>query len=168
MRVILSTVLLSLLSGMGLRLDPGNPSTLNRFQNDFLYLINKARTTGCKCGKTYMPPVEPLIWNSLLESSANSHAQDMYKQRYLAHISLSGKTIKLRIEEAGYTLTGMRAYAFGENIAAGQRSIDQVMSSWLRSEGHCKNIMSRNFKEIGVAKANLYWVQDFGMRVARN
>ncbi len=168
MRLILTIPMLVLLSCMGLRSDPGNPESLNRFQNDFLTRINKVRASGCKCGRTNMPPVEPLSWNPLLERSAYGHAQDMYRRRYFAHTSLSGKTIKNRLEEAGYTLSGMRTYAFGENIAAGQKSIDQVMTSWLKSEGHCKNIMSQNFKEIGVAESNLYWVQDFGMRVARN
>ncbi len=167
-RLTLAIPMLVLLSCMGMRSDPGESASLNRFQNDFLTRINKVRTAGCKCGKTYMPPVEPLSWNSLLERSAYAHALDMSKRRYFNHTSLSGKTIKNRLEEAGYTLTGMRTYAFGENIAAGQKSIDQVMTSWLKSEGHCKNIMSKNFKEIGVAETNLYWVQDFGMRVGRN
>ncbi|MEJ7692714.1 CAP domain-containing protein [Daejeonella sp.] len=167
-RLTLAITLLALLSCMGMRSDPGKSASLNRFQNDFLTRINNVRTAGCKCGKTYMPPVEPLSWNSLLERSAYGHALDMSTRRYFNHTSLSGKTIKNRLEEAGYNLTGMRTYAFGENIAAGQKSIDQVMTSWLKSEGHCKNIMSPHFKEIGVAETNLHWVQDFGMRVARN
>jgi len=153
---------------MGFRVEPGKSVALNRFQSDFLTRINNVRTAGCKCGKTYMPPVEPLRWSALLERSAYRHAQDMSGRRYFAHTNLAGKTIKNRFEEAGYSFSGMRAYAFGENIAAGQRSIDQVMSGWLRSEGHCKNIMSKNFQEIGVAEFNLYWVQDFGMRAAWN
>ncbi len=164
MRLTLTIPVLVLLSCMGLRPDPGNPASLNKFQNEFLKRVNKIRTSGCKCGRTYMPPVEPLTWNNSLESSAFNHARDMYRRRYFAHTSLSGKTIKNRIEEAGYTLSGMRSYAYGENIAAGQRSIEQVMNSWIKSEGHCKNIMSKNFKEIGVAETNLYWVQDFGRR----
>ena len=168
MRLILTIPVLALLSCIGLRPDPGNSASLNRFQNEFLTRVNKVRTSGCKCGKTYMPPVQPLQWNSLLESSASNHARDMYKRRYFAHTSLSGKTIKNRLEDAGYTLSGMRTYAYGENIASGQKSIEEVMKGWLKSEGHCKNIMSARFKEIGVAEENLYWVQDFGMRIARD
>ena len=167
-RLTLTIPLLVLLICMGMRPDPSESVSLNRFQTDFLTRINSVRTSGCKCGNIYMPPVEPLGWSNLLERSAYGHALDMSKRRYFAHTSLSGKTIKSRLEDAGYILTGMRAYAFGENIAAGQRSIDQVMASWLRSEGHCKNIMNKNFTEIGVAETNFYWVQDFGMRVARN
>ncbi|HEY1009551.1 MAG TPA: CAP domain-containing protein [Daejeonella sp.] len=164
MRFILTIPALALLSCMALKTDPGKPASSNNFQNEFLNRVNKLRTSGCKCGRTYMPPVEPVTWNNALENSAFNHARDMYRRRYFAHTSLSGKSIKNRIEEAGYTLSGLRSYAYGENIAAGQKSIDQVMSSWIRSEGHCKNIMNKNFREIGVAEVNLYWVQDFGAR----
>ncbi len=158
MRLTLTLSMLVLLSCMGMRPAPASSASLNRFQDDFLTRINAVRASGCKCGKTAMPPAPPLVWNTLLEKSAFGHAQDMYRRRYFAHTSLTGKTIKNRLEEAGYTLTGMRSYAFGENIAVGQKSIDQVMNSWLKSEGHCKNIMNKNFKEIGVAETNLYWV----------
>ncbi|MGV3685160.1 MAG: CAP domain-containing protein [Daejeonella sp.] len=164
MRFILTIPALALLSCMALKNDPDKPASSNNFQNEFLNRVNKLRTSGCKCGRTYMPPVEPVTWNNALENSAFNHARDMYRRRYFAHTSLSGKSIKNRIEEAGYTLSGLRSYAYGENIAAGQKSIDQVMNSWIRSEGHCKNIMNKNFREIGVAEVNLYWVQDFGAR----
>lgn len=166
MRFILTVPLLILISCFGRKTDPGSPSYAN-FQKEFLRHINKVRASGCKCGNTYMPPVAPLSWNKLLERSASGHARDMYRRNYFAHLSRSGKSIKNRIEDAGYTLTGMRTYAIGENIAAGQRSIEEVMRSWIASEGHCKNIMSKNFREIGVAETNFYWVQDFGMRVPK-
>ncbi len=160
--------LLAILSYIAPKFHPGNSEQLNKFQKELLSKINNVRKSGCRCGRTYMPPVEPLNWNGNLERSASAHAQDMFRRRYFAHTSLSGKTIKNRLEDAGYTLTRMRTYAFGENIAVGQRSIDEVLKSWLNSEGHCKNIMSKTFREVGVAEINRYWVQDFGMRVARD
>jgi uncharacterized protein YkwD len=36
------------------------------------------------------------------------------------------------------------------------------MNGWLGSEGHCKNIMSANLKEVGVAREGNYWTEDFG------
>lgn len=168
MRIIFTIPAFVLMSCIGLGAGPGNPSSLNNFQNEFLNRVNRIRASGCKCGNTYMPPVAPLAWNYSLESSAYSHARDMSRRKYFAHTSLSGKSIKKRIEDAGYTLSGMRSYAYGENIAAGQKSISQVMNSWIKSEGHCKNIMNNSFKDIGVAEVNLYWVQDFGMRAAKD
>jgi len=69
-----------------------------------------------------------------------------------------------RIVMAGYIFKGYRSFMVGENIAEGQMSIAQVMQGWIKSEGHCKNLMNPGFKEIGVAENNHYWVQDFGGR----
>lgn len=140
--------------------------TFSGLRSEFLHRINLIRTSGCNCGKSYMPPVPPLSWNKILEIAALEHAKDMAKNRYFSHNSLSGKTVKQRIEDNGYKASGMRLYYVGENIAMGQRSVEQVMQSWIKSEGHCKNMMSKNFKEIGVAQNKLYWVQDFGMRIS--
>jgi uncharacterized protein YkwD len=134
------------------------------FEQQFLSRVNALRSTGCKCGNTFMPPAAPLRWNSQLEAAAFAHAADMSKSRYFSHSNLKGETLKQRIENAGYILRGTRAYSYGENIAAGQRSIERVMQSWINSPGHCKNLMNPAFKEIGVAQTNYYWVQDFGMR----
>ena len=131
---------LAFLSFTAPKFNPGNSTLLTNFQNQFLTRINSVRKSGCNCGRTYMPPVEPLSWNTFLERSASAHAQDMSRRRYFSHTSPSGKTIKNRLEASGYTLTGMRTYAFGENIAAGQKSIDQVMKSWLKSEGIVKTL----------------------------
>ncbi|MGN0577914.1 MAG: CAP domain-containing protein [Ruminiclostridium sp.] len=62
---------------------------------------------------------------------------------------------------------GIRYMAVGENIAAGQRSADEVMKSWMNSQGHKKNILSGNYRKIGVGfyKSDTgygyYWVQIF-------
>jgi uncharacterized protein YkwD len=135
------------------------------FQKEFLKRINKARTEGCKCGKVYMPPVEPLIWNTQLELSALGHAQDMARNKYFSHVSKTGARIKDRITGAGYTYAGFQSFTIGENIALNQRSIREVMNGWLKSPEHCKNIMSPAFKEVGVAMQDYYWVQNFGGRV---
>ena len=69
-----------------------------------------------------------------------------------------------RIVLGGYYFNGYKSFAVGENIAFGQSTIDIVMDEWLKSEGHCKNLMNPSFKEIGVAENHKYWVQDFGGR----
>lgn len=86
----------------------------------FLKEINSVRKSGCKCGNAYMPPVPVLKWNNYLENSARNHAKDMFKKKYFNHVSLSGKSVKQRAEESGYTSVGMRSFAIGENIAFGQ------------------------------------------------
>jgi uncharacterized protein YkwD len=134
------------------------------FKSEFLYRINKVRAEGCKCGNEFMPPVDPLTWNDQLELAAYGHASDMYKKKYFDHISKDGSKLKDRIFATGYTYDGFKSFFIGENIALGQRSINEVMNGWLKSEGHCRNLMSPKFKEVGIALVNSYWVQDFGAR----
>ena len=137
-----------------------------QFRRDFLREINQVRQTGCNCGGTYMPPVAPLVWNDQLEISSIGHAADMARRNYFSHTSLDGRTMQDRIRAAGYTYKGYKSYAIGENIAEGPESIAEVMQGWFHSPGHCKNLMSPQFKEVGVAFNNTYWVQDFGGREA--
>ena len=56
----------------------------------------------------------------------------------------------------------------GENVAAGQPDAETVVKAWLDSPGHCENIMSPNFREMGVAFATapqgelrILWAQEF-------
>jgi uncharacterized protein YkwD len=136
----------------------------DRFQQEFLDRINQARSKGCNCGRTYFPPAPPLSWNDQLEDAAHGHARDMSKRNYFSHTSKNGRSMSDRIIAAGYTFKGFKSFVVGENIAQGQMSIAEVMTGWLKSEGHCRNLMNPAFKEIGVSEVDHYWVQDFGGR----
>jgi len=134
------------------------------FKKEFLTRINEARHKGCNCGDLYMPPAPPLTWNDDLEKAAIGHAQDMYYNKYFSHTSKDGRTMSDRVINAGYTFKAYKTFAVGENIAEGEMSIGEVMNGWLKSPGHCKNLMNPGFREVGVAQFNQYWVQDFGGR----
>ena len=150
----------------GKKSPPVNVNTdKSNFKKEFLTQINAIRAQGCNCGNKPMPPVPPLSWNDQLESAAAAHANDMAFKKYFSHISLDGRTMKDRMLRAGYDFSGYRTYAIGENIAFGQRSINEVMQGWIKSPGHCENLMNPRFKEVGVAEINTYWVQDFGSRI---
>jgi uncharacterized protein YkwD len=135
-----------------------------QFKKEFLDRINSVRIKGCNCGTTYMPPAPPLVWNDLLQRAAEGHAWDMSNNKYFSHTSKDGRTMEDRIVFAGYSIKGYKSFMIGENIAAGQESIEEVMDGWFKSEGHCKNLMNPAFKEVGVAENHHYWVQDFGAR----
>lgn len=137
-----------------------------RFKNEFLSRINSTRTKGCNCGDTYFPPATPLTWNDKLFDAATGHAKDMAKRTYFSHTSKDGRSMEDRIVFAGYKFKGFKSFAIGENIAQGQLNIAEVMDGWFKSEGHCKNLMNPDFKEVGVAEYNTYWVQDFGGRTS--
>lgn len=139
-----------------------------QFKREFLEQINHVRQSGCNCGTTFMPPAPPLTWNDQLEVAAEKHAKDMARNHYFSHTSKDGRTMDKRAIAAGYTYDGFKSFAVGENIAQGQMSITEVMTGWLNSPGHCKNLMNPQFKEVGVALYDTYWVQDFGGREAFN
>ena len=135
-----------------------------KFKKEFLERINKARHQGCNCGTQYMPPAPPMVWNDQLEVAAQNHAEDMSSKKYFSHTSRDGRSMTDRVIAVGYTYKGFKTFTAGENIAQGQMSIAEVMDGWLKSPGHCKNLMNPSFKEVGVAEFNQYWVQDFGGR----
>ncbi len=136
----------------------------DKFKKKFLELINRTRAVGCDCGSTHMPPAPPLVWNDDLEKAAKAHAKDMASEKYFSHISKNGHDAMNRAEDAGYKHDGYQSFTVGENIAQGQTSIEQVTDGWFHSEGHCRNLMNPDFKEVGIWVMNLYWVQDFGGR----
>jgi uncharacterized protein YkwD len=139
--------------------NPSGNSSGNVNKTTLLQLVNNVRQSGCTCGSTVMPPVAAVTWNDQLTTAAFNHSNDMYSNNYFSHTGLNGSTAGDRITAAGYT---WRAY--GENIAKGYSSEQGVMDGWLNSEGHCKNIMSPLFKEVGVARVDTYWSQEFGSR----
>lgn len=72
--------------------------------------------------------------------------------------------------EPCYTVINNKGRGIGENIAAGQRSAEEVMQSWMNSSGHRRNILDPQFKELGVGYTLVeddakgyrhYWVQIF-------
>ena len=104
-----------------------------------------------------MPPVHILTWNDTLEVAAGRHARDMRDKNYLEHISPDGVSPIQRTMEAGYT-----GNYVGENIGRGYSNINQVMTAWKNSESHCKAMMDSLYYEMGAARADQYWVQEFG------
>ncbi len=124
---------------------------------EMLRLVNAARATGYRCGEEAFGPAPALTWNPLLEKSSAAHAQDMAEKNYFAHEALDGSKPADRITRAGY-----RWSTCGENIAKGQQSIPEVVEAWLKSPGHCKNIMNPAYKHLGASRFVSSWVQNFG------
>ena len=108
--------------------------------------INAARAAGGTCGGERLPPSAPVAWNERLFSAANAHSADMAGRNYFAHSTPDGVDLSQRVAAAGYG-----ASAAGENIAAGDGSVRGVMTTWLQSDGHCRNIMRPVFTEVAVA-----------------
>jgi len=118
-------------------------------------LVNAARrSAGCPA----------LVPNKVLAAVALAHSQDMAKARYFDHVSKDGQTPFDRMKKAGYVFDNA-----AENIAAGQGSATEVMSSWMHSKGHRANILDCSLTQIGVgvyrdpaSPYRVYWTQNFG------
>ncbi|HEU4411746.1 MAG TPA: CAP domain-containing protein [Polyangiaceae bacterium] len=125
-------------------------------------LVNQARAQPRVCGTQSFAAAPALRWDDRLGRAAQSHSTDMATKNYFSHTSPDGRTFVDRVKAEGYTFS-----ALGENIAAGQTTASQVVNAWLKSAGHCKNIMNPNFRDIGIGHATggsfgVYWTQDFG------
>ncbi|MDX1940768.1 MAG: CAP domain-containing protein [Saprospiraceae bacterium] len=129
----------------------------NQFQEDFLKSVNALRVQGCKCGSSSMPPVAPITWNDQLAEAAQRHANDMAKNDHFDHTGTDGSSSAQRISDAGYKWRSV-----GENIAWGYQDIKAVVAGWVKSKGHCQNMMSADYTEMGAAQNGTYWVQTFG------
>lgn len=125
--------------------------------------VNLARASGRYCGSTYYPAAPPVDGNAVLDATALQHSRDMVAQHYFSHTGKDGRTVSARAVANGYAWVWI-----AENIATGQRSVEEVVNSWLTSPGHCVNIMNPVFKEMGAAYAldprsgRPYWTQVFG------
>lgn len=97
-----------------------------------------------------------LSMDAKLAKAAYAHAVDMSRRGYFSHTSPDGVGMTTRLRRAGATYT-----AAAENIARGHTSAVSVVSGWMNSSGHRKNILSRKYRKIGIARYNNYWVQNF-------
>lgn len=140
----------------------GGEYTVRTLESEVLRLVNQARGSRRTCGSTAHRAVPALRADAKLARVAAAHSADMAKRNYFNHKSRNGDTPFDRMRAAGYAYSSA-----GENIAAGYRSPASVVKAWLKSPGHCRNIMRKSFTELGVGYATgglygSYWTQDFG------
>lgn len=106
--------------------------------------------------------LSPLTLDASLNAVALAHSKDMANRNYFSHSSPEGKRMSDRLKAAGISYS-----AAGENIAAGQKTPEQVVKSWMNSEGHRKNILNASFKKMGLGYYKVqggygtYWTQVF-------
>ncbi|XWW45299.1 CAP domain-containing protein [Fibrella sp. USSR17] len=133
-------------------------------QQEILTYLNAARSKSCLCGSTTYAPAPALALNTKLNTASDKFALDMATYNYFSHTGRDGSQPWDRMTREGYIWR-----TAGENIAAGYTTARAVVDGWLKSPGHCANIMNPSFKEVGVGYAysatstyKYYWVTDFG------
>jgi uncharacterized protein YkwD len=115
-------------------------------EEEVLELVNERRAAGASCGGAgSFAAAEPLTMSPNLRCAARRHTEDMVDRDYFSHVSPEGGSPGDRIAEAEYSFS-----TWGENIAGGSATAAAVIDQWMGSDGHCSNIMSPAFTEIGV------------------
>lgn len=131
-------------------------------KDEFLKYVNKARSEGRKCGTQYFAATKAVVWNASLEKAAYLHSKDMFENKYFSHISKNGSDPSARILAQNYEY---KAYA--ENIYAASGftpTPEEIITQWINSPTHCVNIMTPDFKEMGVGGFQNHWTQLFGLK----
>lgn len=139
---------------------------LSNLAVQLLEKLNAERARGASCGsRGNFAATTAVTWNTRIESAALGHSNDMVAHNYFSHTSFDGRTLADRVNVTGYAWSRL-----GENIAAGYPSVDAVVAAWMASDGHCANMMSPAYREVGLAcvrgtAANTYanyWTLNFG------
>jgi uncharacterized protein YkwD len=130
---------------------------MESFRSQLLSLVNSDRADNGKSS---------LATDPLLDTVAQSHAQDMADKDYFSHTNLDGWLPWNRMD-----YYGIQYQSAGENIAVGQDTPQQVENDWMNSSGHRANILSGAYNKIGLGIApcpagavyapGYYWVQLF-------
>lgn len=121
-------------------------------EQEILKLVNAERS---KQG------LSPLTLNWELSRVAKFKSEDMRDNNYFSHTSPTyGSPFEMMKS------FGISYKSAGENIAAGQKTSQEVMNNWMNSSGHKANILSKNYTQLGVGKATggsyeTYWTQMF-------
>ncbi|MBT2758377.1 SafA/ExsA family spore coat assembly protein [Mesobacillus foraminis] len=105
--------------------------------------------------------LRPLAANWELSRVARYKSADMRDKNYFSHTSPTYGSPFTMIKNFGIAYRSA-----GENIAAGQRTPQEVVNSWMNSPGHRANILNSSYTHIGVGHASggsygHYWTQMF-------
>lgn len=103
----------------------------------------------------------PLSYNENVSKTARTHSQDMVRKHYFDHTNKQGLSPFDRLDHDGFNYI-----TAGENLAYGQISSIYAHHGLMNSLGHRKNILNKDYKELGVGVdigENLqpYWTENY-------
>lgn len=119
------------------------------------YVQQVINLTNAERSKKGLPALKA---DTQLNGVAQKKSVDMQQNNYFSHTSPTYGSPFDMMRDFGVTYKSA-----GENIAQGQRTPQEVVTAWMNSEGHRKNILSGNFTHIGVGfeKTGNHWTQMF-------
>jgi uncharacterized protein YkwD len=104
-----------------------------------------------------------LCYNKKLQAAAQLHSEDQAQTGKMTHTGSDGSSAGKRVTAQQFQWSGV-----AENVAAGQTDVASVMSRWMKSDGHRRNIMSADYKFFGMGYAynandeyKHHWTQNF-------
>lgn len=140
------------------------PRPLSPAAEATLRQINAYRAAGANCGGQAMPPAPPLAWSEALEKAAEVQVAHNARIGDVSHTGADGSSVGQRMTAAGFEWG-----AAGENAAAGNDSVPATLAQWMKSPGHCRNMMGAHFKQVAVARRDnlsstyrFYWIMVLG------
>src|SRR5215467_9966248 len=110
--------------------------------------------------------LSPLTSNPQLQSAAQSYSEVLASSSCFAHTCGPVPDFADRDRQVGYS--GWTSLA--ENIASGYPTPETVVAGWMASPIHRANILSPDYREIGVGvtreegQFDVRWTQEFGSR----
>lgn len=124
-------------------------SSVSAYEKEVLTLVNKERA---KAG------LQALKLDTELSKVARIKSKDMQTNGYFDHNSPTYGSPFDMMKKFGISYKSA-----GENIAYGQTTPSAVVTAWMNSEGHRRNIMSSSFTHIGIGyhSTGHYWTQMF-------
>jgi uncharacterized protein YkwD len=106
----------------------------------------------------------PVTVDPTLMKIAAIHSQKMAADNTMSHVLPGEGSFMQRIAAGGF-----QASMAAENVAAGQKSLAEVLESWRKSPGHNANLLLPNVSKIGIAlsiapdsRYKTYWTLDLG------
>jgi uncharacterized protein YkwD len=102
--------------------------------------------------------------NYELGAAADYHSADMAANNYFDHYLFDGTDPGTNIQNFGYF-----GYPWGENIAAGMGTAQEVLIAWQNSPEHNATMTNPNFTEVGIGRQygegsyyGWYWTATYG------
>jgi uncharacterized YkwD family protein/spore coat assembly protein SafA len=113
-----------------------NLDNAKNVEEQVLHLVNEERK------KINLKPLQ-MDWE--VQRVARMKSQDMANKNYFSHTSPTYGSPFDMLKHFGISFR-----TAGENIASGQRTPQEVMESWMNSQGHRANILKPDYTHIGV------------------
>lgn len=124
------------------------PSNVNEMATEIAAGVNANRRANGEA---------PLRFNRRLGQAAMVHACDMLVHNFFDHAGSDGSNSQRRVRTAGYD-----DCIVAENIAWGYPRSEQIITGWMNSPGHRRNMMHPRIEEFGVGISQgpkgPYWV----------